>query len=130
MSTEIIQMSKEELQSIIIKAQSAVIEEYNKHKKVKTRKRKDTLLDFSKDKEICTRTVLAIFDRIGFFEFMEGKISNRDLSSLLSALIKVNSITLNVYKNSIYSKKESKYSVIQKHYQKADEILERLKFKK
>lgn len=130
MSTEIIQMSKEELQSIIIKAQSAVIEEYNKHKKVKTRKRKDTLLDFSKDKEICTRTVLAIFDRIGFFEFMEGKISKRELSSLLSALIKVNSITLNVYKNSIYSKKESKYSVVQKHYQKADEILERLKFKK
>ena len=123
-------MSKEELQSIIIKAQSAVIEEYNKHKKVKTRKRKDTLLDFSKDKEICTRTVLAIFDRIGFFEFMEGKISKRELSSLLSALIKVNSITLNVYKNSIYSKKESKYSVVQKHYQKADEILERLKFKK
>ena len=121
MSTEVIQITKKELQSLI---REAIIKERNQ------RSNKHIVLDYSKDKEICIRTILAIFDRIGFFEFMEGKMNSQNLSSLLSAITKANPISLNVYKNSIKNKRVTKkHSVTDKHYQKADEILEELKFK-
>lgn len=121
MSTEVIQITKKELQSLI---REAIIKERNQ------KSNKHIVLDYSKDKEICIRTILAIFDRIGFFEFMEGKMNSQNLSSLLSAITKANPISLNVYKNSIKNKRVTeKHSVTNKHYQKADEILEELKFK-